>query len=137
MQPAGIPPAGQVWFGAGYDPDTLAVCGRTTTVRTNAAFVVVAHFAQAHSTIDLTLTIFKNGLYQSRHSGSELGSGIGDLYEFATDGIDSEGVWKYAFTNPGGDLLASGRMTVSATAPGANAAGLDQPICVMAGTPSP
>ena len=108
MQPAGIPPAGQVWFGAGYDPDTLAVCGRTTTVRTNAAFVVVAHFAQAHSTVDLTLTIFKNGLYQSRHSGSELGSGIGDLYEFATDGIDSKGFGNTHSRTPAGtcSLLA-------------------------------
>ena len=56
-----LPPVGSVWFGSAFDPATLAVSDRATTLKAGTPMAAVGHFLQAKPPEDMTVTVSKLG----------------------------------------------------------------------------
>jgi hypothetical protein len=54
-----LPPVGSVWFGSAFDPATLAVSDRATSLKTGSPMAAVGHFLQPKPPEDMTVTVSK------------------------------------------------------------------------------
>jgi hypothetical protein len=54
-----LPPVGSVWFGSAFDPASLAITDRATTLKAGTPMVAVGHFLQPKPPEDMTVTVSK------------------------------------------------------------------------------
>ena len=54
-----LPPVGSVWFGSAFDPASLAVTDRATSLKAGTPMVAVGHFLQPKPPEDMTVTVSK------------------------------------------------------------------------------
>lgn len=105
-----IPPAGQVWFGSTFDPESFAIRNRTTSVGAQESFALVAHLTRSVDGSDLVIRTYWNGSHLnpvfSRPTRATCGAS-------RRDRCSSTGTWKYEFTDIGGNVLASGEVTAT------------------------
>lgn len=106
-----IPPPGQIWFGNAFDPDTFAVSGRTTTVGSGQAVVLVAQFPRSVSSGEINLRTSIDGTLIGNQNVSMQGSG--ELFGVSIGPFYGAGSYRYEITDLGGNVLASGTLTVT------------------------
>ena len=109
VDPAGLPPAGTIWFGSGFDPDTFAISSRLTSVTTNQPFSFVAHLTRSLDASAMGIRISWNG--QDVPANAANARGTGDVWGFTPGPLYSAGAWKYELTDIGGNIVASGTIT--------------------------
>lgn len=54
-----LPPVGSVWFGSAFDPASLAVSDRSTTLKAGGPMAAVGHFLQPKPPEDMVVTVSK------------------------------------------------------------------------------
>ena len=54
-----LPPVGSVWFGSAFDPASLAVSDRATSLKAGTPMAAVGHFLQPKPPEDMTVTVSK------------------------------------------------------------------------------
>ena len=54
-----LPPVGSVWFGSAFDPASLAVTGKATSLKAGTPMIAVGHFLQPKPPEDMTVTVSK------------------------------------------------------------------------------
>jgi hypothetical protein len=107
----GVPPKGDVWFGSSFDASTLAIRGRTTSVGAHEAFAVVAHLTRSMDGSKIVIRLYLDG--QLLASNALGGAGSSDVWGMSPGPLFQPGVWKYEFTDIGGNVLASGQLTAT------------------------
>lgn len=106
-----IPPSGQIWFGSSFDPKTFAVSGRTTTARTGSSVAMVAYLPRSVSSGDINLRVLADGTMIANQSVTMTGSG--ELFGTTVGPFYLAGSYRYEVTDIGGNVLASGTLTVT------------------------
>ena len=103
-------PAGQVWFGSDFDPQTFRIANLTTTVKPGANVAAVAHLTtsigdgQAFWRLLFNDQPFQNGLLRL--------SGYGDFLGTTLSPIHQEGRYEYDVVDLYGNVLAAGDFVV-------------------------
>lgn len=111
ISPAGLPPAGAIWFGTTFDPSTMQISGQKTAVGTQEPFSIVAHLTRSIDASELIMRISLNG--QLLSNGKVNASGTGDVWGFSPGPLFQAGTWRYELTDIGGNVLASGQVEAS------------------------
>jgi hypothetical protein len=111
VSPENLPPAGTIWFGSNFDPNTFAIAGRLASVTTNQGFSFVAHLTRPIDASAMGMRISWNGQVVATNAVNA--KGTGDVWGFTPAPIFSAGTWKYELTDVGGNVLASGSITVN------------------------
>jgi hypothetical protein len=106
-----IPPTGQIWFGSSFDTTTFALSGITTTARTGTTVALVALLPRSISTGAASMRVSLNGTLVVNQAVNMNGSG--DLFGTTVGPLTISGTYKYELVDLGGNLLASGTLTVS------------------------
>jgi hypothetical protein len=108
---ADVPPVGQIWFGQSFDPSTMAMSGRTTSVGAQTAFSMVAHLPKSMDGSQLDVRAYLNGDLITTQAANAKGSG--DLWGWSAGPLFQTGTWRYEITDLGGNVLASGEVTAT------------------------
>ena len=108
---ADAPPVGTIWFGESFNPTTLAITGRTTTVALGAPAVLVANVGKSMKPEDLKIRASFNGEVVNDQAVS--GSGVGEYWGFPITSMPAAGDWLFELLDTGGTVLASGTITVT------------------------
>jgi hypothetical protein len=103
---ANLPPAGSIWFGTSFDPNTFELAGQTTSIGSNAGFSAVAHLTRVVNGSGLNVRVYFNEDLVSTTGVSWTGSG--DVWGFSPGPLFAAGTWKYEITDVGGNVLAAG-----------------------------
>lgn len=106
-----VPPAGAIWFGTSFDPSTMELAGRKTTVGQSEAFSMVAHLTRSMNASDLVIRSYFEGKLVGQSPVSAQGSG--DVWGFSPGPLLAAGSWRYDITDVGGNVLASGTLTTN------------------------
>lgn len=106
-----IPPTGQIWFGSSFDPSTFALSGITTTARTGTTVALVARLPRTVSSGDVNMHVSLNGTLVLNQPVAMTGSG--DLFGSTVTPFVVPGTYKYELVDVGGNVLASGTLTVA------------------------
>lgn len=107
---ADLPPAGTIWFGSSFDTNTFEVRGRTRSVRTGEAVSMVASLDEMVDGSDLTLRVYLDDQLVSSSDANADGSG--DLWGWTLPPHFIGGTYRYEVADLGGNVLASGKLTV-------------------------
>jgi hypothetical protein len=106
----GVPPAGQLWFGAAFDHASRQLTGRVTTATTAQRLVVVATLS---SPMDGTALVVRTYWRGRLVASTQLpGTGRRDLWVFDTS-LAAAGSWRYEIVDATGTVRATG--SISAT----------------------
>jgi hypothetical protein len=106
---ADLPPAGEIWFGQTFDPNTFAINGRGTEFTASQTFAAVVHLTQTVDGSTLNMRISWNGQVVANRSANATGSG--DIWAWTLGPTFAAGTWTYEITDVGGNALASGEIT--------------------------
>lgn len=106
-----LPPAGVVWFGDSFDPNTFAIAGRKTTTSSTGPFSMVAHLSKSMKGSDLVIRIYYAGSLITTTSVNS--TDFGDTWGLSPGPLFQAGVWRYDFTDVGGNILATGSITAT------------------------
>lgn len=106
-----IPPAGEVWFGTTFDPNTLSLSGHRQMVGVQEGFAVVAHLTRSIDASQMVVRIYLNGSLVASNAANA--TGTSDTWGFSGGPLYSAGTWRWEFTDIGGNVLASGEVTAS------------------------
>ena len=106
-----IPPTGQIWFGSSFDTTTFALSGITTTARTGTTVALVALLPRSISTGTANIRVSLNGTQVLNQAVTMTGSG--DLFGMTVGPFVVPGTYKYDLVDLGGNVLATGTLTVS------------------------
>ena len=104
---ADIPPAGQVWFGTGFDPSTFALSGRSDHAPTGRTVAMVAHLAAPVSSGQANVRIELDGTTMADNALQLSGTAAGDVVGF-TLAFPIAGSYRVTVTDVGGAALATG-----------------------------
>jgi hypothetical protein len=104
-----LPPTGSVWFGESFDTETFEIRNRMTAVGANEPFSLVAHFPRVVNAEEFAIRLYLDGQLVSSSASNATGSG--DLWGYSPGPLFEPGVWRYEFTDIGGNVLASGEIT--------------------------
>lgn len=107
----GLPPAGIIWFGTTFDPDTLVLAKRITSVGATAPFSFVGHLTREMDGAKLVIRSYWNSKLVGTSSAN--GEGTSELWGFSPGPLFEKGKWKYELTDIGGNVLASGTITAT------------------------
>lgn len=105
---ANTPPAGTIWFGQSFDPNTFEIRGKTDTVKASVPFAAVAGIGRTVAGDQMNMRVYLDGMLVSTQglswtgSGSVWGWSLGPLYQ--------SGSWRYELTDVGGNVLAGGQV---------------------------
>ena len=108
---ANLPPAGTIWFGSSFDPQTFAIANRLTTLTTNQGFSFVARLPRTMDASQLAIRASLNGQLMTSIAVNAKGSG--DTWGFSPGPLFMAGTWKYDLTDIGGNVLATGTITAT------------------------
>lgn len=103
-----VPPAGQMWFGQSFDPQTFAIAGRTSSVGTQQPVALVAHLTRSADT-QMTIRASHNGTFVQAAAVPVTGSG--DVFGYVLGALVQPGDWRYDVVDVGGNVLATGTVT--------------------------
>ena len=103
---ADIPPEGSVWFGSTFDPETFEIRERVQSVSTTETFALVASLPRVMDADEINVRLLLDGQTISNESINATGSG--DIWGLTAGPLFSAGVWRFEFTDIGGNVLASG-----------------------------
>jgi hypothetical protein len=106
-----IPPTGQIWFGSSFDPSTFALSGITTTARTGSTVALVALLPRSISSGTANMRVSLNGTLVVNQAVTMTGSG--ELFGTTAGPFTIPGTYKYELVDLGGNVLASGTLTVA------------------------
>lgn len=109
--PAGLPPAGSIWFGSSFDAGTFRISGRLTTVNAHQGFSFVAHLTRTMDASALAVRTWFDG--QLVATVPVNATGTSDVWGFSPGPLIAAGEWKYELTDIGGNVLASGTITAT------------------------
>jgi hypothetical protein len=109
--PANVPPTGQMWFGTSFDPNTFSISGRTSTARTGSTVAAVANLPRSISSGDANMRVSLDGEVIALQQITMQGSG--DLFGISLGPYFLAGLYKYEILDLGGNVLASGSLTVT------------------------
>ena len=108
---ADTPPLGAIWFGSTFDPDTLAIRGRTTSTDPSKSLAAVGQLTKTMNGDELNMRLSFDGTVVSNQA---LGwSGSGDLWGWTLSPLLAAGDWKVELTDIGGNVLSGGTVTVT------------------------
>ncbi|MHB8399937.1 MAG: hypothetical protein ACYDCI_13570 [Candidatus Limnocylindrales bacterium] len=107
---ANLPPAGEVWFGFSFDPNTFAMSQQATTFSTSAPIAAVIHLTHSMAGSQMSLRSYWNGTLVA--TTALTWSGTGDVWGTTLGPVLEAGDWRYEFVDVGGNVLASGQITV-------------------------
>ena len=105
-----IPPTGQVWFGSSFDPSTFALSGITISTSTGTSVALVAHLPRSVGSGDMSTRLYYNGTLVANQATNM--SGSGDIFGTTVGPFTLSGTFRYEFVDVGGNVLASGDLTV-------------------------
>ena len=116
-----LPPAGAIWFGESFDPETFEISGETTSVDVADTFGVVASLEEDVEAADLAWRVTFEGQVtiesatNPEFAPKELknGTGNGDMYGFTMGPLLAAGEWRFEWTDFAGNVLASGDATAT------------------------
>lgn len=101
---ADLPPAGQIWFGKTFDPQTFAVSDRSTTFPSGQPVAVVAHLSKPVDMATANLRVSVDGT-------NVVNQGTGQAGQADTYGVTitppAAGHYLVELTDVGGNVLAS------------------------------
>ncbi|MGO9208218.1 MAG: hypothetical protein ACLQBX_18920, partial [Candidatus Limnocylindrales bacterium] len=105
-----VPPVGDIWFGSSFDPSTFAVAGITTSATPGSTVALVAQLPRSISSGQANL---RGSLAGNVILNQALNvSGSGDLFGTTVGPLNLPGMYTYQIVDVGGDVLASGTLTV-------------------------
>jgi hypothetical protein len=110
VQPGNQPPAGTIWFGSSFDPTTFAISGRTSSISVGSPISGVAHLTRSMAGSELSIRVELNGAVIATVKTGW--SGSGDIWGFTPVAPTIAGTWTYQLVDVGGNVLASGALTV-------------------------
>jgi hypothetical protein len=107
-----LPPVGTVWFGSAFDPASLAVTGRTTSLKAGSPIVAVGHFLQPKPPEDMTVTVSKQ--QSILHRLPVTGSGPAKAFgiDLSAQKLDA-GNYLITFVDKNRRTLAAGNLVVT------------------------
>ena len=116
-----LPPAGAIWFGESFDPETFEIRGQTTSVDVADTFGVVASLEEVVEAADLAWRVTFEGQVtvesatNPEFAPKELknGTGSGDVYGFTMGPLLAAGEWRFELTDFAGNVLAAGDVTAT------------------------
>jgi hypothetical protein len=106
-----VPPVGTIWFGESFDPKTLELTGKTTSVGTGDPLVMVANVGKSVTVADLKVRESANG--DKRPLLTIKSKAKGAVFGLEMNRIGTPGKWKYEILDTDGKVLASGTITVT------------------------
>ncbi len=109
--PIDTPPAGAIWFGETFDTTTFELSGRTSSVGANDSFAAVAQLTKITPGDAINLRLSYDGSVVSNTGVNWNGSG--DVWGWTSAPLVAAGAWTIALTDIGGNVLASGTLTVT------------------------
>jgi len=106
LRQPGIPPAGTIWFGASFDPDTFEVRERLTSVGPNDSFVMVGRLTRPLLGSRLVIRGYLDDALITVAWTSSLDYAV--TWGFDLGPVAKPGNWRYEIAEIGGNALASG-----------------------------
>lgn len=103
-----VPPAGQIWFGQSFDPQTFVLFDKRTTVGTQEPSALVAHLTKGVSG-SVNVRASHDGTFVTATSVPL--SGSGEIVGLTLGAFVTPGQWTYDVVDVGGNVLASGTIT--------------------------
>lgn len=108
---ADVPPAGDIWFGQSFDPQTFALSGRMESVPATEGFALVGTIPEAMDPDDLAIRASLDG-QQYLHEAFDA-TGSGEVWGFTWEPVGQPGTLRIEYLNIGGNVLASGEISVT------------------------
>lgn len=108
---ANTPPAGQIWFANTFDPTTLEPKGRIYSVKATEGFAVVGRLPKAVDASSLNVRMYFDGTLIATNQFNATGQG--DTWAWSSSALLAAGDWTFQFTDLGGNILATGSITVT------------------------
>lgn len=105
------PPTGVIWFGDTYDPTTFALTGRSTSHSMTQQTAMVASLSRSTRAEYLAITISSPEAGSVPIGGGQMASG-NNLMAYLIPALQVAGQYPVAVTDSGGNVLASGTLTV-------------------------
>ncbi len=110
--PGNVPPVGQIWFGSTFDPNTFSMSGVVTTVSAGESVALVAQLPQSISAGDASMRVSLDGTVILNQALSNV-KGSGELFGTTVGPFTIAGTYTYEIVDVGGNVLASGTLTVT------------------------
>ena len=107
-----LPPVGSVWFGSAFDPATLAVSDRATSLKAGSPMVAVGHFLQPKPPEDMTVTVSKQQSILHRLPITAAGPGKAFGIDLSAQKLDA-GNYVVTFVDKNRRTLAAGTLVVT------------------------
>jgi hypothetical protein len=107
-----LPPVGSVWFGSAFDPASLAVTDRATSLKAGSPMVAVGHFLQPKPPEDMTVTVSKQQSILHRLPITAAGPGKAFGIDLSAQKLDA-GNYVVTFVDKNRRTLAAGTLVVT------------------------
>lgn len=110
-----IPPGNIVWFGTGFDPATLALVGRATSLPASGSIVAVGRIFTARPPAEVQVSISKGSTVKPPIPvGASNSPDSADVFavDLKAQGVNP-GTWIVSFVTSSGQILASGFVTIT------------------------
>ena len=110
-----LPAASNVFFGASFDPATLALIGKTGTVKAGTPVVAVGRVFTPRPPAETVVTVVSGSNRKPPRPVTASNSpDNADIFAFdLTPDALTPGTWVVSFTTPTGRIIASGFLTVT------------------------
>ena len=108
---AKVPPVGSIWFGSSFDTSTFELTGQTKTATVGTPIALVGHLPTSVGSGDVNLRVSYNGSVVINQNVSMKGSG--NLFGTTLTPMTYAGSYDFAINDLGGNILASGSLTVA------------------------
>lgn len=110
---ADVPPAGDIWFGDTFDPNTFAISDRMESVSASEGFALVGTVPEAIDADELSIRASLDG-QQFMHEAANA-TGSGEVWGFTWTPVHAPGTLTIEYVDIGGNVLASGTIEVTPT----------------------
>jgi hypothetical protein len=107
-----LPPAGAIWFGTSFDAKTLAITGKTTSIKLGTPAMAVVNVGKSVTVADLHLRFVVDGGKPNPNMDIKSDT-VGATFGLKFGTIGTAGKWRFEVLDKGGKLLASGTLTVT------------------------
>lgn len=108
---AEAPPAGTIWFGQSYDPSTFALTGRSMSVPAARQVALVASLSRPTRAEYLSVNL-SDSTGTLPIGGGQMAAGNDLMAYLIPSSLVFTGTYQVTVTDSGGNLLASGTLTV-------------------------
>jgi hypothetical protein len=111
-----FPPGNVVWFGASYDPTSIGLIGKATTLKQGTPMVAVARLFTPRSPSTVQVVISSGSTVRARVPvGAGNNGELSDVFgiDLSSAGLSGPNTWIVSFVDAQERILASGFLSVT------------------------